>query len=310
MIFFPQGFKNEKQKTKFLNMTEWRNWFIHLQSLCLVTFKWKNLPKTVDPYLIEWSLLNYGNVGFIDIEPFGIVSLPTNVGGKLNLYGYPTECFAFGFDGLNRKFIPYIPYSNNFEECNGIVCYDNSLRYPYINYVFDYASRLSDTIRSIDVAVKKLKMPYYIVCDEKQVQSIKKSLEDVNTNFDGIFHSNTLAPDTIQVLNTGANPNLITSMWDNFENSFDVFKGICGLNNNAQSDKKERLLVDEVNANNEVTAMAIENRLQQRQTFCEFINKKWGLNVSVSINENAESLENFTDEWSNEKTGKGVENNE
>jgi len=53
MIFFPQGFKNDKEKTKFLNI---------LQSLYLTSFKWENLPKAVDPYLIERALLNYGNL--------------------------------------------------------------------------------------------------------------------------------------------------------------------------------------------------------------------------------------------------------
>ena len=74
-------------------------------------------------------------------------------------------------------------------------------------------------------------------------------------------------------------------------------KELLGVNNNPNVDKKERLLVDEVNANNEATEDNISHRLKERELFCERVNKAFGLNISVSVN-----VENYVDNVENEET--------
>ena len=61
-----------------------------------------------------------------------------------------------------------------------------------------------------------------------------------------------------------------------------------GLNNNFE--KKERLLVDEVNSNNDFIDRNVELMYRQRQLACEQLNKKFGWNVKV-INLNDETNE-------------------
>lgn len=290
--FFLSTTKNKKI-AKYLNQKEFIEWFNYLQALALSVFEWQNLPEKVDPFMVEWSLLNYGNVAFVELENYGVVSLPSAVGGKLNLYGYPTECYCWGFNGVNKKFIPYIPFTENYDECNGIVCYDNSLRFPYIQYVITYAAKISDTLRSITGVVRKMKTPYFIQCDPKQRQSIENDLKDINTNEDNIFIANNLNSDVFKVFDTKVNPALLTALWDNFDNTFDIWKDINGFNNNSQSDKKERVLEAEVNANNQTIQASVENRLKQRKQFAEFVNTKWGFGIAVDINKKA--FEEFND---------------
>ena len=57
-----------------------------------------------------------------------------------------------------------------------------------------------------------------------------------------------------------------------------------GLNNNFE--KSERLLVDEVNSNNDFIIRNAELMFEQRKKACEEINEMFGLNISV-INKNA-----------------------
>ena len=59
-----------------------------------------------------------------------------------------------------------------------------------------------------------------------------------------------------------------------------------GLNNNFE--KKERLLVDEVNSNNDFIDRNVELMYRQRQNACEEMNKKFGWNVKV-VNLNEET---------------------
>ena len=53
--------------------------------------------------------------------------------------------------------------------------------------------------------------------------------------------------------------------------------------NNANTDKRERLVDDEVNANNEQIEASIEVMLASRQQACEEINKMFDLNISVEL---------------------------
>ena len=57
-----------------------------------------------------------------------------------------------------------------------------------------------------------------------------------------------------------------------------------GLNNNFE--KSERLLVDEVNSNNDFIIRNAELMFEQRKKACQEINEMFGLNISV-INKNA-----------------------
>ena len=53
--------------------------------------------------------------------------------------------------------------------------------------------------------------------------------------------------------------------------------------NNANTDKKERLITDEVKANDEQLYVARQVMLNARKQACEEINKMFGLNIDVEF---------------------------
>ena len=64
-----------------------------------------------------------------------------------------------------------------------------------------------------------------------------------------------------------------------------------GLNNSFE--KKERLLVDEVNANNDFISRNVDLMYQSRLDACNEINKKFGLNIRViKINDEGNHIDN------------------
>ena len=60
-----------------------------------------------------------------------------------------------------------------------------------------------------------------------------------------------------------------------------------GLNNSFE--KKERLLVDEVNSNNDYINRNVDIMYANRKSACEELNRKFGLNVKVTKNNNFEN---------------------
>ena len=66
--------------------------------------------------------------------------------------------------------------------------------------------------------------------------------------------------------------------------------------NNANTDKKERLITDEVNSNNELINYYLNCFYKTRKDACDRINKKYGLNISIKLNKDIEELLNIDEE--------------
>lgn len=286
-----------KIRTKYKNQQDYLNWLTRLQHTALQLFKWENLPETVDRNLIEWSALWFGKFAFVEDEFGNIISLPTADGGMLSMYGYPITAWAYGFNGINFQFKPFLRglklTKGNLEDCNGVICYDNQQRFPYGQFIVETAERISDTMRTIDIARKGFKSPFFIQCSENQYPTVKKILDDIDDNQNAIVTANSFEGLEFNVLNTGVKGEILTALWDNYNNIYDVYKDTFGINNNSQSDKKERLLTGEIEANNDFIKLNAEGRLKEREVFADIANKKWGLNIGVSINDDWRG----EDEW-------------
>ena len=74
------------------------------------------------------------------------------------------------------------------------------------------------------------------------------------------------------------------------------FMGFMGINN-ANQDKRERLVSDEVAANNSQVGIFRADAMNAREYACELINRRYNLNVSVEWNEKeVESLGDSRDD--------------
>lgn len=282
LFFCGSGKLNNKKLQTMENNTEWMNNFVNLTNLCLNMFEWEGLPETCNYRFLEQALFFEGKCGLAKDPTLGYLTLRCNPMNNFNIYGELTELQLYGFNGYNRRFKAYLMGGDN-KDAESVLCRDNECSYPYYLYVMLGAERLSDAKRSIDIASFQLKTPYFITCDETQRTSVEKILTDIAVNKPAIISSKSISPDSFKVLQTGANPNALLSLWDNYYKHDNDIRTMLGIQNNPASDKAERLIVDEVNSNNQVTDLNIQMRLNARKLFCEQVNETFGLNVSVKL---------------------------
>lgn len=273
-----------KAYEKYKNTNEFLNFFNTLKEIALNSFKWEGLPETVDELFFEKVLLERGGACFYE-SPYGILGLYVSGLSDLSIYGYPTKGSCMGLNGKTFNCNFYVPGAGFTTESNkAVICYDNSNAYPYIRYIYNAAARLSDIIRSTDVIAENLKQPMTITAPEQAINSIKQTYKQRKDNEPLIITSKAFDVNNIKVWQNEVSSDNLKVMWEHFYNLESYIKEILGVNSNDQQDKKERLLVDEVNANNESIQISIDKRLEQRQKFCDIINKQFGLNVKVSVN--------------------------
>lgn len=283
-----------KKLARFENNMEFRNTFQQLYTTAMNVFEWENLPDTCDERMIERSLLLTGRVLFCKVGG-SILSLAGGGSSNLTVYGYPVRAWGWGFNGFSREFTLYVPGSdvslevaktadgNRLATFDGVLGYDNANAYPYVTFLTAAAKRLTDMMRSMDVVVQNLKQPVIITCEESMVNAVRETLNQRDSNITAIVSSGRLPIDSFKVWDTKPNPDTLIAMREQYEWIHNNVKTILGINSNEQVDKKERLLVDEVNANNMQRVESVEKRLVYRQKCADMVNKAFGTDISVKL---------------------------
>lgn len=262
---------NFKSYEKNLNNMTFRENYNKLRLLAKSVFEWKNLPNEMNEAWIERFLFNEGKCVFFkdDLRGFMVASCCEN--GKLNYYEEPT-------------FIR--PVLTNYEETksyeNGVDCFvikNNDDSIPTRDSIMLYAYRLTDISRTIDINISAMKTPVLIAGNKKQMLSLKQIYKQWNGFEPIIWGASELDLSSLQVLKTDA-PVVFDKLQIEKHHIWNECMTFLGINN-ANMDKRERLVDDEVQANNEQVEIFAQMMLKSRQFACEQINKLFGTNISV-----------------------------
>lgn len=285
------GKLTRKQRAKLRDDEEFLNTYTGLMLKSINRFTWTGLPDTCNARMLECALQLNGTaiIAKVNGSYLTLISTPD---GSLNVYGEPVGAYGYGLNGFNRHFNLYVEGSENepltINKQNGnidaVMFKDNELYYPFANFLRLGAERLTDVQRSIDVVVRMLKAPALITAQEKDVQNIKAILEDFDINTPYILGIGGTPYDTLKVIDTGAKAENLKVLYDYLTDLQSQMNELLAINSNPSSNKRERLLVDEVNANNEATEYTIDARLKQRKKDAETASKFFGLNIEVNLN--------------------------
>lgn len=289
--------KTMKRIAQFKNQVEFMNALARLTKRALARYSFEGLPVTVNERVLKMALLFHGCACFFEKEG-NILALPALPNSNLNLYGEWKSCFVYGRNGFNAQIPLFIPGADESKTINagdinlnmpdkptGVFVRENEFIYPFMNYCITYAEKIADCMRTIDVTRKNIKKPFIITAEEQLVPTIKKFFENRDNNEEYIVSSGVFPADRISLLPIETNADSIKAATDLIEWYYNDFDNLCNWNNNANPDKKERLLVDEVNSNNESMAEVRDNFIYYLQEQIDNVNKYLGTNIKVKIKE-------------------------
>ena len=294
--------KAELTDNEFLNAYTTIDYLTRIKEYALNTFKWVNLPKSVDARFIEEQLFEKGKICFFKDKNLGFLCLPVNEDGILNIYNYFNIRRIYASNGFRRTR----------KISNSVIIYNNYLKTPTFITANLYAIRLSQVQRTIDINLNAQRTPILISCTPQQRLTLKNIYKQYEGNEPVIFADSEFNVDSVRVLNTKA-PYLVNDLAlykHDLWNEVFTFLGI----NNANQDKRERLVASEVDANDEQVEQARFNMLDARLDACKLINDMFGLDISVKFR-NDEVQQQF-EKWKAEKlyplegTGNEVDSNE
>ena len=142
--------------------------------------------------------------------------------------------------------------------------------------------------------LRQQRVPYLFATDDNNQFSIKNLYEQMYQGEPAIFVDKTMLngnSENIMVIPTQA-PYLVDKLQLQKQEMERELLTFLGINNTIE--KKERLLTDETNSNNQFIQMCSDIDFKTRQKACDEINAKYGLNISVK--ETREDFEEVMDD--------------
>lgn len=270
--------KKNRWESAWLNNQTYLQYYNRLLELAINMYEWKNIPSTIDERFLELTLFSDGMAVFFKDDVLGELCLQCMIGGQLDVYRIPIDRTAYATNG----------YQLSLTNENSVIIFNN---YTHTNSMLDvemFARRLYEIERTIDVNVKAQKTPLIVRATENQRLTMKNLYMQYDGNEPFIFGDNNLDMDAIKVLPTSAPyvADKLNILKRQIWNEALTYLGI----ENSNTEKKERLVSDEVNSNLGGVAAQRFCRLNARRKAAEQINEMFGLNIEVDFREEVKEM--------------------
>lgn len=279
-MFNEQDYKllSYKSVAQMANNMTFSYYYYKLMLIARALFDWENLPNNMDERWIEKYLFTSGKCIFYKDPMLGYMVAGLAQQGSINCYGDPTAVYPVA---------PNYRYQGE-KLVNGENCYvirNNDLMLPEFPIIRHYAFKLCNIDRAIDTNIEAVKTPIIVRCSDKQRLSLKNAINQRRDNEPVIWSiDNSDIKDMVSTLETNAPvvfPQLQTQKHMILN---EVFTDL-GINN-ANMDKRERMVSTEVEANDEQVKACEDVMLKAREEACKQINRIFpDLNISVKRRE-------------------------
>lgn len=261
--------------------------------------KWHNLPPEIDPRILSFNLFFKGKVIWFKSETLGLFALPTVLKGGLNAYGRFTQAspIALGNDSANLNNLTFTID----EDC--VIMRDNDLGVPPLLYACYYGEKLSKLYDARDNNNLWLTLPIILKSskdpdkDKKNGLVVKSIISDRGVKLPCItdaFNDLTLLDLKPQYFGGELQEQIKVIKNDYYE-----YLGV-----DHHEEKKERLTTEEVIRNTVENSLNVSKRLDCIKESVEKVNKMFGLNISVELNDSVSATESV--ETSTLISSKGV----
>lgn len=296
------------------------------KKVALSVFEWVNLPKSMNAMWLEKCLYYNGMASLLKDKNYGFINTNCASNGYINIYGLPTSLNCYSFDYQTTRKL-YTGLKDNLSEARReylensecILVQNNWDRTPTASSMELFALRLYEAEQTAMINIKAQKTPVMVLVNENQ----RLMMENLYSQYDGnkpfIFgDKDQLNEGLLRAVKTDA-PFIADKIMDYKKEIWNEALTFLGINN-IMVDKKERLITEEANSNNELINLNLQSYLAPRQEACRQFNEKFGFTgtdkeISVRVRsdlhniiKNAESIVNdYKDLGELDKNLEGVE---
>lgn len=275
----------------------------NIMELALNRFKWEGFPETVNTRFVEMALLFNGcAVAYNDKDYDKFLVVKATGTGSVNMVDDPVAFTVFGpgsytqtkgvgdpvmFRSKNiRAYMPmtFERLSEKDKKQVGVPIWPNYLRISEMDTIELYATRLATIERTLEINSKNARRNKVLIATPNTQLSVMNFNRKIDEGVDGIVVTAPMGEEeVIKALDLGIEADaydklsLLRTRWWN------ECMGLLGIDN-ANQDKKERLVASEVGANDSQTDSMRYVSLNSRRQACDQIKEVFGYEITVDFN--------------------------
>lgn len=258
--------------------------------ICNHRFKYENLPNELKGWELESILNTRGQAVLFKYENLLLACGLANT-GNLDLYSHPTKVQPIGMNGYAFPDVYVgmtIDSMGQVHQPNAVLIRNNDFSIPTYEMIKPIVERLCFIWESLGINESLTRF-------KALIHANKDISGTVRTEIKKLFGSNSPFPVVSEKMNVLKSiekldldieytPELY---WEDFDRTFNLACQLVGITSNVNNDKKERMIVAEVESNDEVTTVIEDMSLEHRKEGIEDINRMFGYNITVD-NKNGE----------------------
>lgn len=253
-------------------------------NICCANFKWTGLEDfpTLHQGQLETMLYSRGRLVGFESGGYKFI-LPFGSSANLSVYGELLEVKPISLNGIYfenvriHDMIGVIGKTNDILKQNAVLLRNNRLELDTLSLIEPIINRLTYIWQSLGINECLSRARAIVSCQKDMSNNLKNEL---NRLFGGsspfaIVSSNSnirsgdMTNIEVQSWDISYQPQ---DYWEDFDSTFNLLLTCLGVNN-YNTNKGERMIVDEVNANNQIIDIMRDSMLEERQAFCEEMNK-------------------------------------
>ena len=267
--------KTKTVNSQLYNFKTYLNYKDKMLALALNVFQFKNMDPFIDMSRVNYSLLCNGSIAFFKDDVTGnLLALPYTPVGSLDIYGRPQAIRVIPYFGAYNRTL----YKKNKEF---VIMYDNEARLPLYPQIIASAERLALIKRTIDINISQQSTNRIWTAPEDKIATLKGLLEQVDSKVNTIVGYDGLDINEINsILNIA--PFVADKLNDAKKEEWSEFLEMIGITSSV-TQKKERLITDEVFTSMGGTIASRFNRYESRRKAIKEINETFGTDIEVEF---------------------------
>ena len=232
--------------------------------MALSRFKWIGLPKTCDTRYLEMTLILQGcaSIAFPKKQRGTFYSTQCAQMGRPNIYDNPVEWRAIGNNGFN--------FNANWQQ--GVVVWDNRMRYPLLEKINIWARELVDIMRTKQLNRQHQKIPFIFKVPQEMEQQAANVYKQVSGGEPAIIGTNAMSQFQPDVWLTGVQF-IGEELSEEEANIWNEFYKAIGAS--TQLYKTERMTEDEIKSHEEPNTLAKLDSLNCRREAVKKLNERF-----------------------------------
>lgn len=257
---------SEKRKigSQITNVKTYQMYKRQFRSLAENVFEFDKMPTYINIQFVNTTLVLKGAIAFFKDEIMDrLVALPFTTIGPVDIYNRPTTIEVYAPNGFRRVLNP--------DEY--VIMYDNNGMYPLMLDIVQYAERISNATRVIDVNLSQQRTPRFIKTNDNKKLSTMRMLDNISENQEVILTYDDSYTDETDVILAPA-PFVSGNVQEIKEKIRAEFLALIGVSN-LSFEKKERNITDEIEAMQGGTIASRFSRFEPRKHAVDLINEKF-----------------------------------